>query len=127
MRRPVSQIRAGSLHPNLAAESCEAGNYAICGPADVDVQSGHECLGARQTHGGQQNADSSSPEWLATALLATTDTFGNQRARALPASPLAPPLDTRSQASTTEHVPMPPKGRSVHVVGVAHGLRACPA
>jgi hypothetical protein len=47
---------------------------------------GHECLGARQTQGGhanatradssrQQTADSSSPEWLATALLATTDTL----------------------------------------------------
>jgi hypothetical protein len=79
---------------------------------------GHECLGARQTQGGHANAtraDSSRQQTADSrqqlARMACDGAaghhrhIGNQRARALPACPLAPPLDTRSQSSTFRRYP----------------------
>jgi hypothetical protein len=131
MRRPVFQIRVGS---DAGCRVAGAGGYPICGPMDHNLQSGHECLGARQEHGGHARhyatrADSRQQLTRTTcagAALHHRPIIGNQRARALPASPLAPPLDTRSQSCTPKlsrdaSGMASPKGRAVHVLGVAHG------
>jgi hypothetical protein len=131
MRRPVFQIRVGS---DAGCRVAGAGEYPICGPMDHNLQSGHECIGARQEHGGHARhyatrADSRQQLTRTTCAGAAghhRPIIGNQRARALPASPLAPPLDTRSQSCTPKlsrgaSGMASPKGRAVHVLGVAHG------